>query len=452
MSFTFEGELTHLDSKKHIEHRFEVPAGITHLLITFDHSPQRATGADYDNQVSLSLFDPNGCRGARHNNPDQTIRLSRSEATPGYIPGELPQGEWVVVIDTHRILPPDPLTYTIEVTLSDDPLAAGEALVYTPGGVAPGGKGWYRGDLHGHTFHSDGKWDVPDFYQYAQDYNLDFVTLTDHNTVSGLAQLDSLRDGSVLTMGGMELTTYYGHALALGTRTWQEWRTTETRTITDLARAVMDNDLLFVIAHPLSPGDPACTGCRWEFDDMMPGIAPAVEVWNGIWREYNEEGLQLYYQWLNEGHQLVATTGTDIHGKPPADKVRGAAANVVYAEELTEDAILKAIRAGHLYLSSGPELTLTATTQDGHTVMMGDRLENSSAAQVTVNWRGAEAGDILRLIVDGEVHERTAVADSGEQTFSVDLTQAKWFNVELRASDGMMRAVTNPVFVGMSLT
>lgn len=444
MSQTFTGSLTHEDSKQHIEHRFTVPAGTTRLVITFDHSPQRAAGAAYDNQVSLSLFDPNGSRGARHNNADQTIRLSRAEATPGYIPGDLPPGEWAVVVDTHRILPPDPLTYTIAVTLSD--VAVGEPLAYTPGTTAPRGAGWYRGDLHGHTFHSDGSWDVPDFFQYGKDYGLDFVTLTDHNTVSGLAQLDSLRDDDLLTMGGMELTTYHGHALALGTRQWHEWRTTEARTITDLARAITASGALFIIAHPMSEGDPACTGCRWAFHEMTPGIARVVEVWNGVWRPYNQESLDLYYRWLNAGHRLVATTGTDIHGKPPVARVRGAAANVVYADELSEAAILDGIRAGHLYLSGGPIVTLTAASDSGETVMMGDLFSGGEAGRVNAVWTGHDRDDVVRFMVNGAVRAEVSASQATAAMWEVNFSADRWWTVELRAADGTMRALTNPIF------
>ena len=57
----------------------------------------------------------------------------------------------------------------------------------------------------------------------AARYGLEFVTLSDHNTVSGLPELDALTTPELLTMGGLELTTFYGHALALGRRSWLDW-------------------------------------------------------------------------------------------------------------------------------------------------------------------------------------------------------------------------------------
>ena len=175
-------------------------------------------------------------------------------------------------------------------------------------------------------------------------------------------------------MGGIELSTFFGHALALGAREWLDWRRLDGSEITmpELAQRVLDAGCLFVIAHVMHPGDPECCGCRWERYDMMPGNASAVEVWNGPWAAFNQESLLLFYRWLNEGHRLTATTGTDLHGPPPPD-VRGAV-NVVYAEDLTEAAVLAAIKAGRSYISAGPELLLNVQTESGREGMIGDTL------------------------------------------------------------------------------
>lgn len=443
MTMTFTGTLTHTDTKKHIDHHFDMPDDATLLQIAFDFAPHRADGADYNNQMSLSLFDPNGFRGARHNNRDQTVRLTEASASPGYLPGKLTGGQWTVYIDTHRILPPDTVTYTITVDISSDPITD-VVTEFAKGHTASRGQGWYRGDLHGHTFHSDGKWDVPDFVQYGRDYKLDFVTLTDHNTVSALAQVDSLCSDDILTMGGMELTTYYGHALALGTRQWYEWRDINGQNMHDLAQAVMDSGAFYIIAHPRSPGDPSCTGCRWEFEEMMPGIATAVEIWNGPWCDYNEDSLQLYYQWLNAGHKLVATAGTDIHGHMPDDLIH-AGFNVVFADDLTEVDILKAVRHGHLYLSSGPDLKAIAFS-GGKRALFGETLEATDPVRLTVIWMSVDEGDTVRLIAEGKVIEQVHASSTNRMTWTLD-EPARWYVAEIRAEDGILRAITNPIWI-----
>lgn len=177
---------------------------------------------------------------------------------------------------------------------------------------------------------------------------------------------------------------------------------------------------------------------------MMPGSAPAVEVWNGGWNEENEEALQLFYSWLNKGHHLVATSGTDIHGPPP-ENARGAV-NVVYAEEFSEAAILEGIKAGHSYISAGPELTFKARVASGKEGMMGDTFPREPFT-LEVAWTEGHEDDILRLIVDGEVHEEKHAGEAGKATWEFGAAEATWCVVELRDPEHGLWAVTNPIFL-----
>lgn len=445
--------LTHEHAKRHLEFPFEVPPGAARLRIDMQYAPRKVEGQVATNELSLTLFDPNGARGAGHHRLDHRVELSAAAATPGYVPGPLPVGRWLVVVDTHMILPGPVVEMRLTAEVSFEPVAA-PAPSPAPRRAGGRGPGWYRGDLHGHTFHSDGAWDVPDLVAAARAAGLDFVTLSDHNTVSGLAQMDSLGDNALLTMGGMELTTYYGHALALGVREWIDWRIRPgERTMEDIAADVRRRSGTFIIAHPMAPGDPICTGCNWNYPEMMPGSARIVEIWNGgIWsREdgYNERGLRLWYDWLNQGYRMVATAGTDIHGFGGLEDVGMAASaieaglNVVYAEDLTEAAILAAVQRGHLYLSSGPALELTAESDGEATAMMGDALP-TARGRVLARWSNCRPTDTVRLIVDGSSVEAISGTESGAREW--ELSGRGWCALEARAANGDLRAITNPIF------
>jgi hypothetical protein len=337
------------------------------------------------------------------------------------------------------------VSYTLRVEWSTDPLAEAPT-VYTPGKVNPRGAGWYRGDLHGHTIHSDGSWDIPEFVAFMRGRGLDFVTLSDHNTISGLPQHRSLADDNFVAIGGVELSTFEGHALALGAHQWFDWRIGVDNWLSapDLAQQVLDAGSFFVIAHPMAVGDPECCGCHWEHLNMMPGNAPAVEIWNGWWADYNEQGLQLYYGWLNDGHHLVATSGTDIHGRPPENAVGRAAANVVYADEFSEAGILNGVRQGHSYISAGPELLLNARTEYGAQAMMGDALPDETAL-VTARWDRVPDNTMLRLVVNGKIFAEQPSSPTGEATWTLERGTAAWCTLELRDAHGLW-AVTNPIF------
>jgi hypothetical protein len=150
--------------------------------------------------------------------------------------------------------------------------------------------------------------------------------------------------------------------------------------------------------------------------------------------------LQLWYQWLNQGYHIYATVGTDIHAA--SDKAFGF--SVVYATARHETAILDALQQGHHYLSSGPRLEFTGTAEAGHTVMMGDSLEGT-VYTISANWQQCQAGDSVRLIVDGAVYDTlNALSQHSKQWV---LSAHLWCVIEIRNAQNHIRAITNPIFL-----
>lgn len=443
MTFEHTATVEPAQIRQHLPITVPVPDGTTRLLIDFEYAPHVTDG--FRNLLTLTVFDPHRARGEGHKHaPHQQVILSAAEATPGYHPGPIPGGDWQIVINTHMVL--EPVTYRLTVTATADPLTTAPPL-FAPGHTAPRGAGWYRGDLHGHTLHSDARWDIPDFVAYAREQRLDFVTLTDHNTTSGLPEMHSHADDHLLVMGGMELTTFFGHAVALGVAQRVDWRLIPgERAMTDIFSEIEQGGGAFVIAHPHSIGSPACTGCDWQYADLMPGPARLVEVWNGGWQdpvEKNEKGLRQWYTWLAEGFRMIATAGSDIHGQPTTDIRYGRC--VVFAAELRASAILDGIRRGRHYLSAGPHLALTAATPDGEQAQMGEHLP-AQPVTVTAAWRDVPAGSVLRWVVDGAALPPQDCAGAGESV--LDLPTLRWVVAELRDAGGQMLAVTNPIFCG----
>ena len=310
------------------------------------------------------------------------------------------------------------------------------------------GPGWYRGDLHAHSQHSDAAWGIADLVAFAEQQQLEFVTLSDHNTVSGLAEFQTYHSTDLLTLNAFELTTFHGHALALGVEKLLEWRVSPpdgpAHTMREIAAAVEETGGLFVIAHPMSLGSPWCSGCHWNYADMMPGTARAVEVWNSAWDSdrFNEQALQLYYLWLNQGYRLVATAGTDSHRPPEAGAKLGF--NVVYAEEFSQKGLLTAVERGHLYLSGGPTLDLSARNAAGEVFKIGDVVTGNDVG-VSLRWRGCVPGETVRVIADGKVHKTLTEASAGNHTFTF-ATLPAWLTVEIRDAQNNLRALSNPLF------
>ena len=117
MHYHFEDNLTTRDGKRHIPHRFVAPAGAGQMDIHLRIAPEGAQ--EMKHLITLTLFDPAGFRGAGHRGgSEHRVRIAAAETTPGYRPGPLPAGEWIVQLDTHRIMPGEPVRYWLEVDVT----------------------------------------------------------------------------------------------------------------------------------------------------------------------------------------------------------------------------------------------------------------------------------------------------------------------------------------------
>ena len=425
------GSLGVKDHKSHHMVAFELPAGVTRLMLRLTTTPKRSPGALFDNMICLSLWGPDGPRGALHNNPATEFELEATRATPGLTPGALGQGPWQVGLDVFRIL--GPVAWELEIETCTTPLSPADALVVRR--PRPRGPGWYRGDLHAHSLHSDGSWPVRDLVTWARSRELDFLALTDHNTVSGHGELHAMASDDLLTIGGLEMTTHHGHAVTHGAG-FHDWR----GAMGGLAQAAMARGASFTIAHPMAPGDEAgCTGCRWEHADVMPGPARQVEIWNGgPWSDYNEEGLALFRQWLGQGHRLVATAGSDIHGQEGGQGPIGF--NHVEALALTEPAILQAVARGRNYLSSGPRLILTSgAAAMGETVAEG--------AGFHLHWQSGPVALWLHLVDASGRRHSTKLPPEAQGVVDYPGPAEGFLMAELRDAREVLHAVTNPIFL-----
>lgn len=446
---TIEGQLTSDNMRQLIPYYFDVPEGATQVHVNFDFTPAHPPEHQFPHQLSLMVFDPDGPRLGISKPSEEGAYVNAVNPSPGGLPAPIKSGRWTVFVLVYRLLTPEqPVDFTLKITITSDEIV-GKPREWKPGIVASRGPGWYRGDLHAHSIHSDGSLDVPELVQFWRDRNVDFMTLSDHDTISGIGQVRSLADDDLLTMGGMEISTFLGHAVAIGIHDWFEWRTLHGKQIPvpTIAQNIIDSGGLFIIAHPRDDGEPWCCGCRWLHEDMMPGNALAVEIWNGYWNHANEEALRLFYSWLNQGHRIVATSGTDLHHLSQVNGMGQGAVNVVYADDLTEAAIIAGVKAGRSYISAGPELEFTVQTDSGAEGMLGDTLP-CGPATLHVRWRDAHEGDLLRLIVDGMPYAETPISDpSGDISWKLS-KRAKWCNVELRHPKNGLWAVANPIFFG----
>jgi hypothetical protein len=374
---------------------FQVPEGTASLTVRYEYvnaaDKSRAGKEASGSIIDLGLFDPRGhafldgagfrgwSGGAR-----SEVKVGQAEATPGYLLGPLYPGTWHAILGLYRIAPEG---CEVTVTLTSTPGETGAATppAYAPAGVLREGAAWYRGDLHAHTHHSDATADVATLAAAARAQGLDFCAVTDHNTVSHLPHLAAHSGPDLLLIPGVEITTYRGHANVWGVRAWQEFRAQTDDQMRQIRERVREQGLLFSVNHPKYGGPP------WEYDSAFD--ADAVEVWQAPWFLSNYQSLAFWDDLLRAGVRPTLVGGSDKHqgtfdGTLGGYEV-GTPTTWVYAEALSEAAILEGIRAGHVFVSRNPAgVRLDLTARAGREpVMMGDVLKVREGARVSFTCR-----------------------------------------------------------------
>src|SRR5690606_36974084 len=204
--------LSPADRGRYIRVPFDVPHSAdpaVHVRMSFDST--RAT-------LDLGLWDPEGWRGYS-GGARREIILVPGAATPGYLEGGIPEGLWAVEIGVYRItdivdievtvechsgvfVPPQESDLTRIPQRRVEPRGSARAL------TAPAGLTWFAGDFHAHSLHSDGSLSLDELAAEAVKNGLDFLAVTEHNTVSHHRHLDHVGHRQGITLvPGQEVTT-----------------------------------------------------------------------------------------------------------------------------------------------------------------------------------------------------------------------------------------------------
>ena len=326
----------------------EVPAGTGALRVTLSYP--RESGAVLD----LGCFDPAGFRGWSGGARD-TFVVAEPAATPGYLAGPVTAGLWEVVIGLHLVPAPGvPFTVTAEPLSANPASLGGLANADSPAGPgsppapasrparrplpADAGLTWLAGDLHAHTFHSDGVMSVAELAAHAVERGLDFVAVTDHNTVShhGFLGPASARYGVTL-LPGQEVTTELGHAGVLGDVAWIDFREPPASWLaaTEAAGGLMS------VNHPFAGPT------SWVHP--MPRRPPLLEVWHWSWLDLSwTTSLSWWQAW---DPAAIPVGGSDWH-RPGSDAPLGTPTTWVLCADDSVAGILAGLRSGRVAISA----------------------------------------------------------------------------------------------------
>lgn len=340
------------------------------------------------------------------------------------------------------------------------------------------GQGYYAGDNHTHSTHSDGKGTIRENVDSAyEDKLLNWLYSTDHNKISQynetMTETNRLA-GNFISITGTEITSSgKGHALAYGVGTFiPEYRIDKTIngelwTWQDTIDQVNDAGGIFYVAHPNYPG--------LEFSDPY-GIREytGIEVWNGFyhaidpdrnvntfafdyWDDVNRRGEQKYFGIANSDGHNSAKMG-DPYIKTEMDS-------------LTYENIQEILANGSYYGSNGPEIRYNI---EG--VGMGETLNIKESGKVDFNITAFDPNyDLVNVKLikntitgtidgDSEIVFNKDLEGQGlnefQTTLALDVKVGEFYRIEVTSEQGTTGnggkgdgqglgfAFSNPIWIG----
>ena len=440
---------------------FDVPADVKALEVRFDY-----TGREAKTTIDVGLLGPGqpfdqSFRGWSGGNKRSFV-VSASDATPSYLPGKLQPGRWQLLLGVPNIRAGQTSQFTAEIYFQRE---MNYGLPTQPGALRSTAA-WYRGDLHMHSGHSDGNCNsksgdkrvpCPLFLTLnaAADRGLDFIAVTEHNTNSHVRELTALQPyfDRTLLIPGMELTTFQGHANAFNLREPIDFRVGSGQ-VPDwnalLTRATASGAVIS-INHPRVPSGEACMGCGWSPNPPIDwAMITAIEIVNGQDVENPIAGTPFWHEQLQQGRRVTAVGGSDTHDATTGRV--GVPTTVVYARELSIDAILAGIRGGNVFIDTAGtldrRLEFSGSSAAGK-VAMGGELPLQQDQSATFEVRISQVTDgAIEIIRDGQVIRRTPLTQSGPLRFEEKADGKRhWIRVNVRDTQGQLLLIGNPIYV-----
>ncbi|MCQ2432260.1 MAG: CehA/McbA family metallohydrolase [Clostridia bacterium] len=229
------------------------------------------------------------------------------------------------------------------------------------------GKKWFKGNLHTHTTRSDGRRSPEDVIALYRENGYDFLALTDHwkyapsyMTEDGLLLLSGLE----YNINGADILKGVFHILGIGMKEdpmiSREGGDPAGQDIVDTIHA---HGGVAILAHP-----------AWSMDtcDQVMSIHgyDATEIYNSVsglphnCRPYSGEVID---QCAARGCVIPCIADDDTHFY---DGEQCLSYIWVQADELTDDAIVEAIRAGRFFATQGPKFSLSTRREDNGDIMV----------------------------------------------------------------------------------
>ena len=377
--FDKKAHLIPKQGEHYIDHTFTVPPNVSKVgvILYFEKEEDKV-------QLYLSLHDPKGFRGHKQcpgaSGPRQSdVWICPDDASEGALPGLLPEGEWLARIDFDRLH--QEADYRLIAYAECEPVSEPITVDFPEDHVVKQDAGWYKGELHCHSSEGDAPFPVESVVEAATQTALDFLSLSEHFTVSQWRKLASFIDDHqpVAFIRSCEITAHLGHANLQGIKEWVDvYVDRHDWSMNQAAQATHKQGGLFCVNHAFAGY------MAWRYFDFDWKLADQIEIYNGLEGCNNDLQIAFWDRLLSSGYRIVGVAGSDSHNPFEGRGKLGQLVTWVYADELSEKGIIEGLRRGTVYVSRGAQLRFTASNEAGESAEMWGSLSRFDC-QVTLH-------------------------------------------------------------------
>jgi hypothetical protein len=260
---------------------------------------------------------------------------------------------------------------------------------------------WYKGDLHIHSYYSDGRKSLEDIEKLSTENKLDYIAITDHNIISNLQSKNS----KILNILSTELTfDNEGHINIYGLKKFIDYSkyfyennySHKNKIINQILDNCSKKSSLISINHCFHPG------CTFNHDISLKNIN-FLEVINSpkedIEFDYNEKCIKfLDFLWKKK-YLIYGIGGSDFHNSH-----FGSSINYIYAKYLSENSLLNSMKNGNIYISLIGDIEFSIIDNKGNNILPGNFVKGNIKYKISSNkkliWNLIKNGNILKTIKD----------------------------------------------------
>ena len=425
---TFTRLIEKREERQYLRVPFDVAGDVETLTVSYDYARHRLSpggeGAALRREVNiidLALEGPDQVLVGASGSERREVTIHENHATPGYRGVPVRPGTWHIVLGAY-IVEEEGCPVTLSVTQRKK------------SGVL------IKGDCHTHTVHSDGWYTVDEAIDRARQDRLDYLFITDHNSMASNPYIRSLPGLTVLP--GVEVTYYDGHYNLFGVeRPIRTYVANSREEVLAVMREGRDSGALVSLNHPFD------RGCPWTFGFGPDVPADMVEIWNGPYTPFNQKSIDMWHGHLCLGRVWPAIGGSDCH-HAELFRTYAAPATFLYARSNSGSDILDAMKNGHAYIgmnTGAPGIHMAMGAARMGDVHFGD------AEPLFLRVESLAEGDEIRLLNQTGAFWSNSPGACWRYETSLEAGQSLFLRAEIwRTLPGGIRtlaSISNPVYI-----